>query len=81
MIPGRDSVSTLNRVARMLLAPLPVLMIMGGGVVANRYEPVVLGMPFFMFWVILSVIMCSVSAGLIYLLDPANRDASGNDAP
>ncbi|MCE2563257.1 DUF3311 domain-containing protein [Komagataeibacter sp. FNDCF1] len=81
MIPGRDRKTTLNRVARMLLAPLPMLMIMGGGVLANRYEPVVLGMPFFMFWIILSVIMCSVSAGLIYLLDPANRDTGGDAAP
>ena len=83
MTPKRDSTTAqaLKRVARLFLAPIPLLMVLAGSMVANRYQPVVLGMPFFMLWTVLSVCLCSVVTGLIFLLDPANHGADGDDAP
>ncbi|MFT8789661.1 DUF3311 domain-containing protein [Komagataeibacter saccharivorans] len=71
----------LNTIIRMVVAPVPLVMIMAGSVLANRYRPMVLGMPFFVFWTVVSVCMCSVSMGVIYLLDPANHGHDGDDAP
>ncbi len=41
---------------------------------ANRVEPYVLGMPFLMFWIAGWVLLTSVIMGMIYLLDPADRE-------
>jgi hypothetical protein len=56
-----------------LLALLPFIGILGGAFFANRVEPFVIGLPFFMFWIVIWVILTSIVMAVIYLLDPANR--------
>lgn len=83
MTPEHDSSTahSLNRMARLFLAPVPLLMTLAGSLVANRYQPVVLGLPFFMFWIVFSVCLCSVVTGLVFLLDPTSHGPAGDDAP
>lgn len=55
------------------LAAIPVLLAIGGVVVANRVTPYIFGMPFFMAWVVGSVLVTSLVMWIIYRLDPANK--------
>ena len=60
-----------------LLGSLPFVGFFGGIFFANRVEPYVFGMPFIMFWIALWVVLTSGIMGLIYLLDPVNRNSAG----
>ncbi|MBE7119853.1 DUF3311 domain-containing protein [Bacillus cereus] len=60
-----------------VLALIPVLCLVIGPVFANSVTPYVLGMPFLLFWVLLSVLITSLCMGLVYLLDPANKEDIG----
>jgi hypothetical protein len=57
-----------------LLALLPFIGILGGAFFANRVEPFVIGLPFFMFWIVIWVILTSIVMAVIYALDPVNRE-------
>lgn len=57
-----------------LLAALPFLGLLGGMVFANRVEPLVLGFPFVLFWILTWVVLTSVVMGVVYVLDPANTE-------
>lgn len=57
-----------------LLAALPFLGLLGGMVFANRVEPLVLGLPFVLFWILTWVVLTSVVMTVTYVLDPANRE-------
>lgn len=57
-----------------LLAALPFLGLLGGMAFANRVEPLVLGLPFVLFWILTWVVLTSVVMGVVYVLDPANRE-------
>ena len=57
-----------------LWAVLPFLGILGGIVFANRVEPFVLGMPFILFWIVMWVVLTSAIMGIVYNLDPANKE-------
>mgnify|MGYP003362383059 CR=1 FL=1 len=83
MNPKNNSRSAyyLKRTTCLLLAPIPLLTALAGSMVANRCQPVVLGLPFFMLWIVFSVCLCSIVTGLIYLLDPANHGSDGDDTP
>ncbi len=56
------------------LAALPFLGLLRGMVFANRVEPFVLGMPFFLFWIVLWVVLTSMIMAVVYVLDPANSE-------
>jgi len=56
------------------LAVLPFLGILVGTPFFNRVEPLVLGMPLLLAWIIMWIILTAAIMALIYLLDPANRD-------
>lgn len=58
------------------LAVLPFLGILVGTPMFNRVEPLILGMPLILAWIVLWIILTGVIMGLIYLTDPANRDAA-----
>jgi hypothetical protein len=58
-----------------ILAALPFIGILLGVPFVNRVEPLVLGMPFVLAWIVLWVILISVIMGLIYRFDPSNRQA------
>ena len=55
------------------LALLPVLHALAGVTVANRVQPFVLGLPFFMAWTIAGMLLTALVMAAIYRLDPANR--------
>lgn len=55
------------------LALLPFLGMLGGPFVLNRVEPLVLGLPLLLAWLVGCVVASSAVMGLIYLCDPANR--------
>jgi len=57
------------------LAALPFLGILVGVPLLNRVEPLVLGLPLILAWIVLWIILTSVIMTIIYLFDPANRDA------
>lgn len=40
---------------------------------ANRIEPYVLGMPFLLFWIVLWMLLSSLTLLVVYKLDPANQ--------
>lgn len=57
------------------LAALPFLGILVGTPLLNRVEPLILGMPLILAWIVLWIVLTAVVMGIIYLCDPANRDA------
>ncbi len=57
-----------------LLAILPFIAILGGAPFVNKVEPYVLGLPFFLFWIIFWALSCSVIMFVIYRLDPLNKE-------
>ncbi|MGR5996485.1 DUF3311 domain-containing protein [Bacillus cereus] len=57
-----------------ILALIPVLCLVVGPIFANSVTPYVLGMPFLLFWVLLSVFITSFCMGLVYVFDPANKE-------
>jgi hypothetical protein len=59
------------------LAVLPFLGILVGVPLLNQVQPLVLGMPLILAWIVLWILLTAVIMGVIYLLDPANRDAVG----
>ncbi|PXW14624.1 DUF3311 domain-containing protein [Paraburkholderia caballeronis] len=56
-----------------LLAVLPFIGILFGVPFVNRTEPLILGMPLVLAWIVMWVVLTSVIMGIVYLLDPANR--------
>ncbi|MGF6723559.1 hypothetical protein P3T43_002914 [Paraburkholderia sp. GAS41] len=58
------------------LAALPFIGILLGIPFVNRVEPLVLGMPFVLAWIVLWVILISVIMGIVYRLDPVNRQTA-----
>jgi hypothetical protein len=59
-----------------LLAALPFVGILLGVPFVNRVEPLVLGMPLVLAWIVLWVVLTSLIMGIIYWLDAANRKAA-----
>ncbi|MGN6666355.1 MAG: DUF3311 domain-containing protein [Trinickia sp.] len=56
-----------------LLAVLPFIGILLGIPFVNRVEPLVLGMPLVLAWIVLWVILSAIIMAIVYRLDPANR--------
>ena len=61
------------------LGLLPVLHAALGLAVANRVKPFVLGLPFFMAWIIGGVLLSVIVMACVYRLDPANRAPQGDE--
>lgn len=57
-----------------VLTLIPFIGILGFLPLVNRIEPYVLGMPFYMFWMAMWVVLTSVILAIMYKLDPRNRD-------
>ena len=55
------------------LAVLPFLGILVGVPLLNRVEPLVMGMPLILAWIVLWVVLSAVIMAIIYRCDPANR--------
>ena len=56
-----------------VLAALPFIGILVGVAFVNRVEPLVLGMPFVLAWIVMWVVLSSIIMAIIYRLDPTNR--------
>ena len=61
------------------LAALPFLGILVGVAFVNRVEPLVLGMPLVLAWLVFCIVLSAVVMGIIYYFDPANFTA--DDTP
>jgi uncharacterized protein DUF3311 len=62
-----------------LLALLPTLGLLGGMWFANRAEPFVLGLPFFLFWIVASVVATSAIMWVVWTLDRRQPIRGGAD--
>jgi hypothetical protein len=56
-----------------VLAALPFIGILLGVPFVNRVEPLVLGMPFVLAWIVMWVVLSAIIMAIIYRLDPSNR--------
>ncbi|MGH8780283.1 DUF3311 domain-containing protein [Paraburkholderia sp.] len=63
-----------------VLAVLPFIGILLGVPFVNRVEPLVLGMPLVLAWIVLWVVLSAAIMALVHRLDPVNR-ASVDDTP
>lgn len=59
-----------------LLAALPFIGILLGVPFVNRVEPLVLGMPLVLAWIVLWVVLSAIIMAIVYRLDPTNRRAA-----
>jgi xanthosine utilization system XapX-like protein len=62
------------------LAVLPFLGILVGVPLLNRVEPLVMGMPLILAWIVFWVIATAVIMAIVYHFDPANRDTGNHGA-
>jgi len=62
-----------------LLAVLPFVGILLGVPFVNRVEPLVLGMPLVLAWIVMWVVLSAIIMGIIYRLDPANRGTESGE--
>ncbi|ALL66596.1 membrane protein [Paraburkholderia caribensis MBA4] len=62
-----------------LLAVLPFIGILLGVPFVNRVEPLVLGMPFVLAWIVMWVVLSSIIMAIVYRLDPVNRHAHSGE--
>ncbi|MCB8882808.1 DUF3311 domain-containing protein [Acidisoma cellulosilytica] len=53
------------------LAILPILGLLLGPVIHNSATPFILGLPFLLGWMVIWVVLTSVTMAIIYALDPA----------
>ncbi|CAE6696931.1 DUF3311 domain-containing protein [Paraburkholderia nemoris] len=61
-----------------VLAALPFIGILLGVPFVNRVEPLVLGMPFVLAWIVMWVVLSSIIMAIIYRLDPSNRQLAAD---
>jgi hypothetical protein len=57
-----------------LIALIPFIGLLGGIPFANKVTPYVLGMPFILFYIVLWVVLSSVVMGIVFKMDPANKE-------
>ncbi|HYS67992.1 MAG TPA: DUF3311 domain-containing protein [Paraburkholderia sp.] len=56
-----------------VLAALPFIGILLGVPFVNRVEPLMLGMPFVLAWIVMWVVLSSIIMAIIYRMDASNR--------
>ena len=56
------------------LAVIPFLALIVGPFFVNRTEPLVLGLPFLLAWIVAWILLTSAIMAIIYAADPANRE-------
>lgn len=59
---------------KFVLAALPFIGILGGVGFANRVEPYVVGLPFFLFYTVLWIVLTGILMGIVYKIDPKNKE-------
>ncbi|WP_233854696.1 DUF3311 domain-containing protein [Paraburkholderia sp. HD33-4] len=61
-----------------VLAALPFIGILVGISFVNRVEPLVLGMPFVLAWIVMWVVLSAIIMAIVYNLDPSNRQVAAD---
>ncbi|AFT87705.1 DUF3311 domain-containing protein [Paraburkholderia phenoliruptrix] len=61
-----------------VLAALPFIGILLGVPFVNRVEPLLLGMPFVLGWIVAWVVLSSIIMAIVYRLDPSNRQIAAD---
>jgi xanthosine utilization system XapX-like protein len=61
-----------------VLAALPFVGILLGIPFVNRVEPLMLGMPFVLAWIVMWVVLSSIIMAIVYRLDPSNRQLAAD---
>ncbi|MFB9127260.1 DUF3311 domain-containing protein [Paraburkholderia dipogonis] len=61
-----------------VLAALPFVGILLGVPFVNRVEPLMLGMPFVLAWIVMWVVLSSIIMAIVYRLDPSNRQLAAD---
>jgi hypothetical protein len=56
------------------LAVIPFLALIVGPFFVNRTEPLVLGLPFLLAWIVAWILLTSAIMAVIYMADPANSE-------
>jgi hypothetical protein len=64
----------------LLLALVPVVALVGGLPFANRLEPLVLGLPFLLFWILGWVLVTPIFLGVAYALVGRKGDHTDDGA-
>jgi hypothetical protein len=57
-----------------LLAVLPFIGILAGTPFFNRVEPLILGMPLILAWIVMWIVLTAAIMAIIYVVDPVNRN-------
>ena len=61
-----------------VLAALPFIGILLGVPFVNRVEPLMLGMPFVLAWIVMWVVLSSIIMAIVYRLDASNRQLAAD---
>ncbi len=69
---------TTGSYLRVGLAVLPFLGMLVAIPAVNRVRPIVLGLPFLLFWVVAWVVLTSVIMAIIFFTDPINKRGGGS---
>ena len=56
------------------LAVVPYLALLVGPFFVNRAEPLILGVPLLLAWIVVWILITSLIMAVIYAVDPANRE-------
>lgn len=56
------------------LAVIPFAALLVGPFFVNRVEPLVLGLPLLLVWIVAWIVLTSLIMAVIYFADPANRE-------
>ena len=56
------------------LAAVPFLALIVGPFFVNRTDPLVLGLPVLLAWIVAWILLTSLIMAVIYVADPANRE-------
>ncbi len=65
--------SPLITAVRGALALIPVIALLVGPFFLNRIRPMILGLPFLMFWVSAWAVIAAAAMGGVYWLDPRRK--------
>jgi hypothetical protein len=65
----------------VVTAFVPALALVAGLPFVNRLEPIVLGLPFLLFWILAWVLATPVFLGVAYLLTAREPDRASDEGP
>lgn len=61
------------------ISAAPCLVMLLGPVVHNEVYPLILGMPFPLGWITVWILVTALVMGIVYKIDPANREGAEED--